>query len=368
VGETVTFFDGSSTLGTGTLNSAGVATFTTSALSAGTHSLKASYGGDSNFAGSSGALTQTVQAPVAALSPASLTFAAQRVGTSSNAQTVTLSNTGTAALAISSISASGDFTQTNNCAGSLAPNASCTINVIFKPSTTGARSGVLTVSSNSNGGATTVSLAGTGFVSTASVSPTSLSFSAQVVGTSSASKAVTVKNTGSGPLDISSITTSGDFSQTNNCTGAIAAGASCTVNVVFKPTAGGSRTGTLTIASDASNGTQTVSLTGTGEDFTLSASPSSVTVNAGSKATYTVSIAALGGYTSSVSFGCSGAPSNATCSISPTSQVPGKSVTVTLQTTSRSEHWGTPAGTYTITVTGTSGSLKHTVSLTLKVN
>ena len=82
--------------------------------------------------------------PVASLSPAALTFASQSVGTTSGAQTITLSNTGTAALTITSVSVTGtnagDFAETNTCPASLAASANCTISVTFKPTATGARS------------------------------------------------------------------------------------------------------------------------------------------------------------------------------------------------------------------------------------
>src|SRR5207253_2740457 len=90
-------------------------------------------------------------APGAALSPASLTFAAQLVGTTSAAQTVTLTNTGTAALSISGIATSGNYAQTNNCGTSLGVGSSCTINVTFTPTVAGSRTGTLSVTDNAAG-------------------------------------------------------------------------------------------------------------------------------------------------------------------------------------------------------------------------
>jgi hypothetical protein len=122
----------------------------------------------------------------------------------------------------------------------------------------------------------TVTLSGTGTTPLASVSSPSLTFSAQNVGTSSA-QTVRLINTGKASLAISNITASGDFSQTNTCAGSAAAGSFCTINVAFKPTTTGSRTGTLTIT-DNNNGvagsTQTVTLSGTGEPVVLR--PSSI--------------------------------------------------------------------------------------------
>src|SRR5262249_37195476 len=94
-----------------------------------------------------------------------------------------------------------------------------------------------------------------------SLSPTSLSFGNQTVGTSSAAQPVTLKNTGTATLLISSIGTSGDFTQTNNCGSSVTAGASCTISVTFRPLAKGTRNGTLAVVDNASGSPQTVSLT-----------------------------------------------------------------------------------------------------------
>jgi hypothetical protein len=174
-GETITFYSGSTSLGTGTLSS-GVATLNVTSLAVGTDSITATYAGDSNFAAATASATQVVvSAGVAGLtlSPASLTFATQAQGTTSAAQTVTLTNTGTGALAISSITSSGDFAQTNNCGSSLAVAGTCTITVTFRPTTSGARSGAIAITDSAGGSPHTVALTGTGAsVSIAPGSPT----------------------------------------------------------------------------------------------------------------------------------------------------------------------------------------------------
>jgi archaellum component FlaF (FlaF/FlaG flagellin family) len=96
------------------------------------------------------------------LSPVSLTFASQTIGTTSSAQTVTLTNTGNATLTISSIVASGDFAQMNNCGTSVAPGANCTITVMFTPSASGPRMATLSIADNAPGSPQPVSLSGTG--------------------------------------------------------------------------------------------------------------------------------------------------------------------------------------------------------------
>ncbi|MFL6121172.1 choice-of-anchor D domain-containing protein [Actinophytocola sp.] len=98
---------------------------------------------------------------------------------------------------------------------------------------------------------------------TLSTNPSSLTFASQALGTTSGSQAVTVSNTGTAAASVSGVTVSGDFTQTNNC-GTVAAGGSCTVNVSFRPTASGTRTGTVTVTSNAGNSPTTVTLSGTG--------------------------------------------------------------------------------------------------------
>ena len=100
-------------------------------------------------------------APAVSLSPSSLTFGSQAVGTTSAAQNVTLTNTGSAALVISSIGATGDFAQTNTCGVGLAAGGTCQIAVTFAPTAAGARSGAVTVASNAAGSPHTLTLSGT---------------------------------------------------------------------------------------------------------------------------------------------------------------------------------------------------------------
>ena len=94
--------------------------------------------------------------------------------------------------------------------------------------------------------------------------PSTVDFGRQNVGATSAARQVTVRNTGSAPVALSGVTASGDFAQTNTCPATLAAGATCTASVTFRPTAAGARTGALTVNSNASP--LTVGLTGTGFD------------------------------------------------------------------------------------------------------
>ena len=129
-------------------------------------------------------------------SPSALSFGSVVTGTTSAAQTVTVSNPTGSAAAVSSIAATGDFSQTNTCGSSIAANGSCTVSVKFAPTATGARTGTLTV--NAGGVTNTVSLTGTGTAPgpVLNAAPASLSFAGTDVGSSSAAQAVTVTNSG----------------------------------------------------------------------------------------------------------------------------------------------------------------------------
>jgi subtilase family protein/ASPM-SPD-2-Hydin domain-containing protein len=113
------------------------------------------------------------------------------------------------------------------------------------------------------------------------LAPASLTFANQMEGTTSTPQAVTVTNSGSAGLNISTIAASGDFTQANNCpsASALAAGANCTVNVKFAPTATGSRTGALSLSDNASHSPQMVTLSGTGTPGPTPAGTYTVTVS-----------------------------------------------------------------------------------------
>ena len=119
---------------------------------------------------------------------------------------------------------------------------------------------------------------------TLSVSPTSLIFGSQNIGTTSAAQSITVSNTGSATLSIANIAASGDYARTTTCGITLAASANCTISVTFTPSAAGTRTGAITITSNATGSPHSVSLSGTGNGVftqvpscTLSASPLVIT-------------------------------------------------------------------------------------------
>jgi hypothetical protein len=230
------------------------------------------------------------------VSPSSLSFPGQTVGTTSTPQTVTLT-AGAIVVQNLVIQVSGDFAQSNNCGTGLAAFATCQIQVTFTPKGVGTRNGTLTITDGAPNSPQTVSLTGIG-VSGGSVSPPSLSFPNQGLGTTSPAQTVTLA---AGLVAIQNllIQVSRNYSQTNNCGTALAASATCQINVTFAPTIVGTLDGTLTITDSSSNSPQMVLLTGSGVSYGLglrvASSGSNFTViTAGTTAKYLLSLGGKG--------------------------------------------------------------------------
>src|SRR3989441_1258037 len=222
-----------------------------------------------------------VTPPTATLPSTSSAFGNQRVGTTSAAQNLTLTNNGGTPLNLTSITITGAqaadfaFAAGNTCptgAGSVVPGASCTISISFTPAATGARTATVTITDDAASSPQSVSLAGMGIAPAVTLAPTNLAFGDQRLSTTSPAQTVTLTNSGTATLSITSIALAGsnpgDFAIaagttcTNGAT--VVAGASCLLNLTFTPTAASARTATLTITDDAPGSPQSVSLTGTG--------------------------------------------------------------------------------------------------------
>jgi hypothetical protein len=156
-------------------------------------------------------LSVLLQSPVVSLSTSNLKFGTQEVGVTSEAQTVTVTNTGSATLSIASILASGDFSQSNTCDTDVDAGASCSINVTFTPKGKNTRTGAVTITDNADPGQQVVSLTGTGTV--VSLSTNQLNFGAQKVGTRSAPATATLTNKGPTRLQFRSIAITGTNAQ-----------------------------------------------------------------------------------------------------------------------------------------------------------
>jgi hypothetical protein len=195
-----------------------------------------------------GLLTYTV-------SPTSLAFGSEITSVASAPMVVKVTNTGAVTLPVTSIALSGtdaaQFSQTNSCGTSVAVGSSCTISVVFTPTSGGSKAATLNVNAGGGAGTQPVALSGVGIVPTYTVSPTSLAFGSETTSVASAPMGVKVTNTGAVTLPVTSIALSGtdaaQFSQTNSCGTSVAVGSSCTISVVFTPTSAGSKTATLNV-------------------------------------------------------------------------------------------------------------------------
>ena len=210
--------------------------------------------------------------PTIAVSPGTLSFGLQAIGTVSAAQTVFVQNTSNLTLNLGTMSISGPFTKTTDCGASLLPGTYCRVWVSFAPAIAGYQSGTLLIPNNSLNNPAAVSLNGNGYVPTPglSVSPTSIGFGSVRLGLATSGRIITVTSTGNAPLIVSSVSLGGanpdDFWLGNDgCSGvALAPGASCTVAVSFEPLRIGTRSATVTIVHNAGGGSTAVSLSGTG--------------------------------------------------------------------------------------------------------
>ena len=204
--------------------------------------------------------------PVVGLSPSTLKLASTLVGQSSAAGTVTLTNSGSFGLSISSVSVSGDFSETDTCARqTIAPSGTCMVSVTFTPSVTGSITGALTIVDNAVNTPQVLALSGSGLPEL-SISPASENFGTVTVGTSSAAKTMTLTNNTSGTLDYA-FQTSSNYAVVGSgkspCNGTLAKKAKCTVSVTFTPTANDAGDGSLAVSS-GSFPTQLAGLSGTG--------------------------------------------------------------------------------------------------------
>ena len=210
--------------------------------------------------------------PGASLSNGQLLFGGQLINTTSLAQTVVFTNTGTTAINIASVATTSHFTNTTNCSGSVAAGASCSVNVVFTPSTAGPLSGTVTITDGA--GTQTVSLAGQGVSPGLAVSPSFEIFGAQVAGTTSQAQTLTVTNTGKVALTLNPITVSNNFIESDQCPATFQPGATCSVSLSFSPTSTGTLSGSLVIGDASGLASTLVTSTGQGTLPGIATSPS----------------------------------------------------------------------------------------------
>ena len=222
------------------------------------------------------ALTGAGSLPGLSVTPSSVSFGNVVDGTSSS-QLVTLTNTGTANLVVSSASATGTgFSVSGFTAQTVAPSSTMTFNAVFSPTTTGAASGSISVATNLAASPTAISLSGTGTQAGISVTPSSVTFGNVADGTSS-SQVVTLKNTGTANLTVSSESVTGaGFSVTGFTAQTLTPNSTMTFSAVFAPTSAGAASGSISVNTNLAGSPTAIPLTGTGTQAGISVTPSSV--------------------------------------------------------------------------------------------
>jgi hypothetical protein len=206
-------------------------------------------------------------APAVSLTPPSLTFPSQLLTTTSAGQSISVKNTGTANLNITSLSVSGDYSETDTCIGASIPaNGTCTVTVKFTPNMTGTITGAVTLVDNAANSPQVAALTGTGAYPV-TVTPAVLTFASQAVGTTSAPKTITITNNQTSGITLG-YSASGDYNVApggNTPCGTTLTGRSrCTLNVTFSPSYNGTIKGSATLTYNAAFSPQNVALSGTG--------------------------------------------------------------------------------------------------------
>jgi hypothetical protein len=313
-------------------------------------------------------------------SPTSQAFGTVTVGSNKSlSQTVT--NVGGTSVTISQGSASGAGFSISGLSAStvLAPGQSTSFTVTFAPTTAGAATGSVTVSSNASNPSLAIGLSGTGAAAgLLSASPTSLSFGSVAVG-SSQTLSETVTNSGGTAVNISAASASGSgFSISGIATPLqLTAGQSLTFAVTFAPASAGAASGSVNIASNASNPSLSIGLSGTGTaaQGQLAASPTSLSfgnVVVGSSKSLTTTLTASGGAVT-ISSDSSTSGQFALSGVSlPTTLSAGQSATFTVIFTPQTSGSASATASFTsnasntptaVTASGT-GTPQHSVSLT----
>jgi hypothetical protein len=252
---------------------------------------------------------------------------------SSTQETMTVTDCGSAPLTISNIQVSGagfSLPSPTTCAVTIAPGSGCSFPLTFNPTVANLSYGTLTFSSNAPVAQTILPLTGDALLSTGAavtLSSQSQDFGSVQIGSTSGQQRVTVMNVGNAALAVTSVTTSSQFAQTNNCNTSVLQNEDCTIVLTFSPTAAGPQTGSLTITSNALGSPQTVSLTGVGVSaFTVVPASPALTVSTAGQSTGTpIQLSSQTGFTGAVSLTCSvqfagqgSATDPPTCSLSPT--------------------------------------------------
>ncbi len=254
-------------------------------------------------------LTSTGAPAVIAPSPAD--FGSQFVGFPTAPQTLTWTNESVFGAAVSTVSATGDFSATASpSCSSVASQASCNISVVFTPTAVGPRTGILSV--GSGGQTLTANLTGIGTADLSISSPT-LSFGNTDIN-SPFTQSLALTNNAPGPIPLGPLVTTGDFSAIAACGNSIAALSTCALNITFTPTATGPRTGTLAVIPSATPFTGTgATLSGNGVDFSIAVAPTSGSVIAGDSLNIAATTTPIAGFANNLTLSCTTNAAGSAC-------------------------------------------------------
>ena len=315
---------------------------------------------------SAGKVYVFTQAAMATLSSTSLNFNNQPVGTTSIAQKVTLTNTGSKPLSITVEGIDPGFQfqgGTPNCLprSPIAPGASCDEYIAFAPTNTGSITGTLSLQDNSGnvpGTQQTVSLSGTAILASTTTTITAVAPSPAVVGQ-------TVTVTFSVGWGTNTFNPSGNVTVSAN-TGGSCAGFAVVDNCTLSFSTYGTRMLTAMYSGDSHfNGSTSSQVMLNVGDFSISAVPTAITIPIGGSGSTQVTVGSLGGFNSAVSLAVSGAPSGVMASVSPSPVTPPSGGSTSPSTLSITLGPSITPTSFTFTSSGAYGSLTHSVPITV---
>jgi hypothetical protein len=200
-----------------------------------------------------------------------VSFGTQYVGFTGFSRTITLQNVTGESRSYSGLNVSSAFAATADCPATIPARSSCHVTLTFSPTTNAFYQGSLTIP-----GAASVALYGTGrILSDLALSTLDVQYGYTLIAGPFPTQDVTVTNKSANAINISAVSVTGDFSQTSNCIGTLAAQAACTITVTFVPTTESDRYGQLSITHDGTGSPQQASLHGLGQNY-LHLTPSPV--------------------------------------------------------------------------------------------
>jgi len=212
---------------------------------------------------------------VASFNLTSIDFNPQAVGTTSSVKQAVLTNTGTATMTVTAVTATPPFTITVPTTGFvLNPGASQVIGVTYTPTVSGAINGTVDVTSDASVSPATFSVSGIGLGPPVFLDLPELTFAPQKVGTTGLTRLVNIVNSGTGEVQFTSVTATGPFAIVAPLTVfSLPPGEVATIEVAFTPTATGVQTGTLSVASNDAGSPHQIPLTGFGTAGVVAVNP-----------------------------------------------------------------------------------------------